>query len=183
MRYKTLRARPSRSVNDRIHNIRTFATAALAVLVAGALENTCLSRMPFGLKGSPALLLLVVITLGYWFGEQAGALCGVFAGVIADVSVGGVMLSPMMLMLLGYVCGIGAKRFLAGNLPSFLIFCIFGIVWKSLWEAVKIVVVSRGLPPLAFLTEELLPNTLLTLMVAPLFYALAKGYVTRKSKR
>ena len=183
MRYKTLRTRPSRSVNDRIHNIKTFATAALAVLLAAALEGTVLSKMPFGLKGSPALLLLVVITLGYWFGEQAGALCGIFAGVMADVAVGGVMLSPMMLMLYGYVCGVGSKRFLARNLPSFLIFCIFGILWESLWDVGKIAVISRGLPPLAFLTEELLPNTLLTLMAAPLFYALARGYITRKSKR
>lgn len=183
MRRSSIRIRPGRSVNDRLHHIKTFATAALAVLIAAALEDTVFAKMPFGFRGSPALLLLVVATLGYFFGEQAGALCGLFAGVMADITTGGMMLSPMIFMLYGYACGVGSKRFLAHNLPSFLIFCMVGILWEGLCESMWMTIDSRSLLPFAYLTQDKLPSALLTLAVSPAFYGLARGYMARQEKK
>ena len=183
MKYKAFRAKPSRSVNIRIHYIKTFALSAVLILLAGALETTWLSRMPFGLKGSPALLLLVTVTLGFWFGEQAGALCGLFAGLVADLSTGGVMLCPLIYTLMGYACGVWSKRFLAHNLPSFVIFSLFGILWETVCFSTRIIVETRALPPLPYFTSEKIPDALLTLLLSPLFYLLGWAYAARRSKK
>jgi rod shape-determining protein MreD len=183
MKYKAFRAGRSRSVNDWIHYIKTFALSALAILLAGAMETTWFSDMPFGLKGSPALLLLVTIMIGFWFGEQAGALCGLFAGLVADLSAGGVMISPLVYTLFGYFCGAGSKRFLAHNLPSFMIFSLFGILWKSAYTVLRILLEMKSIPPLVFFTNEMVPDALLTLLLSPLFYLAGWAYATRRSKR
>ena len=183
MKYRSFQAKRSRSVNDRIHYIKTFSLSALAILLAGAMETTWFANMPFGMKGSPHLLLLVTIMIGFWFGEHAGALSGLFAGLVADLSTGGLMVSPLVYTVFGYACGVWSKRFLAHNLPSFMIFSLFGVLWRSGCLTLQVMLEAKAIPSIVFFANELVPDALLTLLLSPLFYLLGWVYVIRRSKR
>lgn len=127
---------------------------------------------------APSLGILFVMAVGFLFDEKAGGITGLFVGWLADATGGDVIiLLPLFYFLCGYLSGAVGKRKLARNLPSFLIFTLVGSAAEFAYSVGKIAV-THSLPPVTFLTHNVLPTALLTLIWSPVVYGIV--YVERK---
>ncbi|MBP3667076.1 MAG: hypothetical protein J6K29_08495 [Clostridia bacterium] len=160
--------------------IKLTVTLALTGLVLIGLETTALSRVKIPLFGwqaaSPALGLLFSMAVGFLHGEREGGITGLFAGWMADATMGdGMMLCPLLYFLCGYLSGTVGKRRLAHNLPSFMIFSVMGGGLRCLWAVSAAAVKLRGLPPAVWIWTGLVPAWVLTVLFSAAVYGTVKG--------
>lgn len=162
-----------------LEQIRMILSLSLIGCLLIALETTLLSRFPIHFFGwsyaSPALGLLFSMAVGFLHGEREGAIAGLLSGWITDAAAAGdsMMLLPFLYVLCGYMSGTVGKRRLAHNLPSFMVFAIFGGGLHGLFSVGKATLLTLRLPPVDWIWNHLVPGWLLTVIFsAPVYAAL-----------
>lgn len=107
--------------NNRMKPYRTVIYTVLfsgLIIFSAVLQSNCLTF--FG--SVPALTLAFVCAIGFICGEGAGAVSGLLTGILVDaLGSSGFSLSPIVYVLCGYLCGVIIDKFLAKNLPSFIL--------------------------------------------------------------
>ncbi len=160
----------------------------LTLIVTGctllALETTVCARIPLPLFGwspaSPALGLLFTMAVGFLHGEREGGITGLIGGWLSETvgvgnTLGGMMVLPLIYFLCGYLSGTVGKRRLAHNLPSFMVFSVFGGGLKCLFT-VGIAALELGtLPPVTWFWRGLVPAWVLTVICSVAVYGIVWG--------
>lgn len=159
-------------------------SGTLVICLLLALEGTVCAALRLPIPslppGSPWLALLFVLAVGFRLDKEAGGLFGLIAGFLADCAAGsGVMLHPLTWFLMGWFTGLCGRRFLAHNLPSYLIFCGVGGLLECLTRAVLYALSSASLPSLPFLWQDVCPDLILSLLFSPLMHLLVRGVYGR----
>ena len=159
--------------------IRLVILLALSACTLIALQTTVLSRFPLPFSWSapaaPSLALLLVLVVGFRMGEQEGSVCGLAVGWLCDaVGSRDVMLLPLLYFLCGWAAGMIGRRRLAHNLPSFLVFSLFGSLIEAGYKYLLAAADTRSLPPLAWALQALFPPLFLTVLFAPAVYGLVR---------
>lgn len=166
-----------------VEQIRIVTTLVLTGCLLVAMETTVFSRplwllrWPFGCA-SPSLGLLFSMAVGFLWGEREGCLTGLLAGWLCDAGDADIILLPLLFLLCGYVSGEIGRRRLAQNLPSFTVFAILGGGLELLFTVARAALALRALPPMVWVTHELIPVWLLTVLFSPVIYGIV--YVERK---
>ena len=164
-----------------MEQITLVAILSLTGLLLIALETTLLSRVPipfFGWScGTPALGFLFSMAVGFLYGEREGGLTGLFCGWLTDAAgVGeGIILLPLLYFLCGYMSGTVGRRRLAHNLPSFVVFSIFGGGLRCLYAVGEAALTAREVPSVYWIWNGLFPAWLLTVIFSPLVYVTVWG--------
>lgn len=164
-------------------NVRSFVLSLLFLCILTALETTCLSRIPLPIlpSGSPALGFLMILTWGYTFGEKQGCICGLVGGIIIECAemepmLGGIMILPLVYCIMGYASGVMSKRFLAGNVWSFEIYALMGLILDGVLRLLLIFIKTDHISFGAFLMGDLLPRIIISLLFAPAVYGIVYLY-------
>lgn len=161
--------------------IKLAVTLTLTGLVLIGLETTALSHIPMPLLGwqaaSPALGLLFSMAVGFLYSEREGAIAGLIGGwlsdaVSANASVRGMMVLPLLYFLCGYLSGIIGRRRLAHNLPSFMVFSVFGGGLKCLFTVGLAALELGTLPPASWVWRGLAPAWALTVVASAAVYGI-----------
>ncbi len=177
IRYRS--ARGSRTVL--LEQIKLTVILSLTGLMLIASETTLLSHVPVPFFGwtsaSPALGLLFSMAVGFLHGEREGGITGLLCGWLMDASGAGdgIMLLPLLYLLCGYMSGTVGKRRLAHNLPSFMVFAIFGGGLHCLFSMGKVMLFLKDIPPVYWIWNGLMPTWLLTVIFSPMVYAIVWG--------
>ena len=164
-----------------IEQIKLTAVLALTCLVLLGLETTALSKIHIPLFGwqaaSPALGLLLTMAVGFLYSEREGAVMGLFAGWLANVSVAGsrILLLPILYVICGYMSGTVGRRHLAHNLPSFSVFALVGGGLQFLWAIAEATLRLGSLPPAVWIRTGLIPAWVLTVLFSVPMYGLVRG--------
>lgn len=146
-----------------------------------ALETTVCSRIHIPLFGweaaAPALGLLFSMAVGFLYSEREGAIAGLIGGwlsdaVSANASVRGMMVLPLLYFLCGYLSGIIGRRRLAHNLPSFMVFSVFGGGLKCLFTVGLAALELGTLPPASWVWRGLAPAWALTVVASAAVYGI-----------
>ena len=169
-------SRRRRFLSDQIRLVLLLSVAACGLI---ALQTTVLARfpLPFSWCGpaAPSLALLLVLAVGFRMGEQEGSVCGLAVGWLCDaVGSRDVMLLPLLYFLCGWAAGMIGRRRLAHNLPSFLVFSLFGSLIEAGYKYLLAAADTRSLPPLAWALQALFPPLFLTVLFAPAVYGLVR---------
>ncbi len=158
-------------------SIRFFICSLLFLCILSALQTTCFSRIPLLIlpSGSPSLAFLLVLAWGYKFGEKEGCICGLLGGLVTECIemeplTGGIMVFPLIYCLMGYVSGALSQRFLAGNIWSFEIFALIGLIGDDLCRIMLVILKQRHLSFFPYVFGNILPGLILSLLFAPLIY-------------
>ena len=161
---------------------------ALTLFLTGcsmiALETTVCARISIPLFGwspaAPALGLLFTMATGFLYGEREGGITGLVCGWLTDaVSAGagvkGMMVLPLLYFLCGYLSGRIGRRRLAHNLPSFMIFSVFGGGLRFLFTVGLAALELRALPPVSWVWRGLIPAWVLTVPASAAVYGIMWG--------
>ena len=149
-----------------------------------ALETTVCARIHIPLFGwspaSPALGLLFSMAVGFLHGEREGGIAGLVSGwlsdaVSTDASVGGMMVLPLLYFLCGYLSGTIGKRRLAHNLPSFMVFSIFGGGLRCLFTVGIAALDLKAMPPVTWFWRGMVPGWVLTFLASAMVYGIVWG--------
>ena len=99
-----------REARNRSEIRRYVLTSAALLFVTVVLQTTVLARGRwFGII--PDLTFAVVVCLGYFYGAETGAICGIAGGFLIEALGGtGISILPVVYLFLGYVIGFFAKR-------------------------------------------------------------------------
>lgn len=179
IRYRSARGR--RTVL--LEQIKLILLLSFTGLILIAAETTVLSRVPVPFFGwssaAPSLGLLFAMGVGFLHGEQEGGIAGLLCGWLTDAAGAnhGVMLLPLLYLLCGYMSGTVGKRRLAHNLPSFVVFSIFGGGLCFLYSLGEAMLFLRGVPPVSWIWNGLMPAWLLTVIFSPLIYVILWGEI------
>ncbi len=153
----------------------------LGICLLLALETTVLSGLPFpflgqGGKSAPALCYLLALSCAYLFGERDGLVAGALAGFGYECMSGnGYMLLALFYGVIGYAVGVMAKKLLAQNAVSFLVFALAGGAVECLRMYAVACFDIGGLVPYPYLLYALLPKLLWTAVFALPVYLPVKG--------
>ena len=117
--------------------------------------------------------------VGFLHGEQEGGIAGLLCGWLTDAAGANhsVMLLPLLYLLCGYMSGTVGKRRLAHNLPSFVVFSIFGGGLCFLYSLGEAMLFLRGVPPVSWIWNGLMSAWLLTVIFSPLIYVILWGEI------
>ena len=149
-----------------------------------ALETTVCARIPIPLFGwspaAPALGLLFSMATGFLYGEREGGIAGLVCGwlsdaVSAEADVKGMMILPLLYFLCGYLSGRVGRRSLAHNLPSFMVFSVFGGGVRCLFTWGLAALELRALPPTVWVWRGLVPSAVLTVIASAAVYGIMWG--------
>ena len=158
---------------------------ALTLFLTGctmiALETTVCARIALPLfdwsPAAPALGLLFSMATGFLHGEREGSIAGLLCGWLSDAAsaradVGGMMVLPLLYFLCGYLSGHVGRRRLAHNLPSFMVFSLFGGGIRCLFVWGLAAVELGGLPPVSWVWRGLAPAAALTVLASVPVYGI-----------
>ena len=107
------------------------------------------------------LTFAVSCAIGFLCGDKAGAVAGLFAGVITDALGGaGISFSPLLYMLCGYLCGALVGWLLSENLPSFLIYAAVAGLMREVYTVILYGLYSEDFHLWKIITQLLLPEFL-----------------------
>ena len=167
-----------------VEQIRLSVILFLTGCTMIALETTLCARIPIPLFGwsaaAPALGLLFSMAVGFLYGEREGGMAGLICGWLSDAisvgaSVSGMMVLPLLYFLCGYLSGIIGRRRLAHNLPSFMVFSVFGGGLKCLFTAGLAVWETHAIPPVEWMWRGLAPAWVLTVAASAVVYGVVWG--------
>jgi len=157
--------------------IQKIVIAVVALCLLLGLETTLLSSLPVPFlgkagQGAPALGFLFVLSVAYLLGEKDGCVAGCMAGFFYECLTGsGYLFLCLFYALVGYVVGLMAKKILAHNAPSFLVYVVvFGLI-ECLRCYVAACLQTTELVPYPYLLYGLLPRFWWTVVFALLVYA------------
>ena len=157
--------------------IQKSLLAVLFLCLLLSLETTWFSRLSIPLlgkvgQGAPALGLLFFMAVAYKFGERDGCVAGCITGFMYEcLGGGGYLFLPLYFAIVGYAVGVVAKKFLAQNAPSFVIYAVMGGFLDGLRVYVTTCFEIGGLAPYQFVLYALLPRFLWTVLFSLLVYA------------
>lgn len=160
--------------------VTLFLTGGMMI----ALETTVCAHVPVPLFGwstaAPALGLLFSMAVGFLYSEREGGIAGLACGWLSDAvstgaSVHGMMVLPLLYFLCGYLSGIIGRRRLAHNLPSFMVFSVFGGGLKCLFTVGLAVLELHTLPPVEWVWRGLVPAWALTVAASAAVYGILWG--------
>ena len=182
------------SRSDRIHykavgsgrrvlaeQIKLALTLFLTGCMMIALETTVCARIRIPLfdcsPAAPALGLLFSMATGFLYGEREGSIAGLVSGWLSDAvsagaSVYGMMVLPLLYFLCGYLSGHVGRRRLAHNLPSFMVFSVFGGGIRCLFTWGLAVLELGALPPPVWVWRGLAPSAVLTVIASAAVYGI-----------
>ncbi len=125
---------------------------------------------------SPALAFIFVCAIGFVFGERSGAIFGIIGGVLIDsLGFSGFMISPVLYMISGYLCGRLVGWFLSKNLPSFMVYgLIVGIV-KGIFTLFVIGIISTEFDLFYILAKITVPEYFATMICVLPVYLISVG--------
>ena len=161
--------------------IRLVVTLFFTGCVMIALQTTVCARIPIPLFGwepaSPALGLLFSMATGFLYGEREGSIAGLICGWLTDAvsagaTVGGMMVLPLLYFLCGYLSGCIGRRRLAHNLPSFMVFAVFGGGIHCLFIGGLATLELGALPPTEWIWRGLCPVWALTVAASAPVYGI-----------
>ncbi len=128
---------------------------------------------------APSLGLLFTMAVGFLWREEEGAIVGLLCGWLADATgAAGMMLSPLLYFLCGYLAGNIGRRRLAHNMPSFVVFAVLGGGLEAVFTLLREIVRIRSLPPLFWTMRGVIPVWMLTVILSPVVYGIL--YAERK---
>lgn len=167
-----------------VEQIKLIAVLSLTGCMMIALETTVCARILLPLfhwsPASPALGLLFSMAVGFLHGEREGGIAGLMMGWLSDAvsahaSVGGMMVLPLLYFLCGYLSGTVGKRRLAHNLPSFMVFSVFGGGIKCLFAVGLSFLDLHALPPWTWIWRGVVPSGVLTVISSAAVYGIVWG--------
>ena len=167
-----------------VEQIKLAVTLFLTGCMMIALETTVCARIPATLFGwspaAPALGLLFSMAVGFLYSEREGGIAGLACGWLSDAvstgaSVHGMMVLPLLYFLCGYLSGIIGRRRLAHNLPSFMVFSVFGGGLRCLFTVGLAVLELHTLPPVEWVWRGLVPAWALTVAASAAVYGILWG--------
>lgn len=156
-----------------VEQLRLAVTLALTGCTLIAIETTPpgVIDLPGLSAAAPSLGLLFAMAVGFLWREEEGAIAGLVTGWLADATAGGgMMLSPLLYFLCGYLTGLVGRRRLAHNLPSFVVFSVVGGGVEAVFTVLREMVLGHGLPPFYWTVRGVVPVWLLTVLLSPVVY-------------
>ena len=131
------------------------------------------------LPALPDLVLLSVIGIAVYDGERSGAVSGVFGGVVLEAfgAGGDIMMLPLFYMLCGFFFGIAAHLLFNKNFISWLLYCVIGVVFRSMLSVVHEVLIESDVNILLIFTEIVIPEYFITLLMSPIMYFAVRAAV------
>ncbi|MBR2334792.1 MAG: hypothetical protein IKA62_01035 [Clostridia bacterium] len=143
------------------------------LLFLGAVAETSGLKM---FRASPALTFMFVCAIGFVFGERSGAIFGIIGGVFIDaLGFSGFLISPVLYMLSGYLCGRLVGWFLSKNLPSFMVYGLIAGAVKGIFTLFVIGVVSTEFDLLHILSKITVPEYFATVLCIFPVYLISAG--------
>ncbi len=158
-----------------LEQMRLVGILAVTGCLLLAVETTLPGRIDLPGMGAaaPSLGLLFCMAVGFLWREEEGAVAGLCMGWLADATGGqGMMLLPLLYFLCGYLSGLGGRRRLAHNLPSFVVFAVLGGGAEVVFTVVREMILSRGVPPLIWTLRGAIPVWILTVAASPVVYGI-----------
>ena len=173
-------------------HIRMLCEGALMVVLAQILGYLKLWTMPWG--GSICLVMLPIFLFACRWGLGAGVMSGLVLGILQFVFDGGFalgwqsiigdyLLAFAALGLAGLFRGKSGGLFTGALLGSFARFLVHYVVGATIWAAYMpeeffgVTMSSPWFYSLLYNAAYMLPNLLMTLLVAALLYAPLKKYI------
>lgn len=124
----------------------------------------------------PALTLSLVCASGFICGEKTGAVCGITGGFFIDMlGAQTVILSPVIYMLAGFLCGWLVRKFLKKNLFSFMIFSVVVGLCRAAVTLGYLAFYTSSLNIAESVVRVLTPELLAFLICSPITYLLCLG--------
>ena len=120
---------------------------------------------------SPQFTLAVICAIGFIFGEKAGAISGIFAGIIIDfIGFSGLSYSAPLYLFCGYMCGKLVGWFLSYNLPSYFVYVSISGIISSLFTYIYYSMFYDSYT--SIITSIILPSYISLLICAvPIYFA------------
>ena len=161
-------------------DIFTYICLVLLIFISAVLQTTCLSL--FGARC--AITLAIVCASGFIRGERAGALLGLFGGMLVDIlGSSGFSLSPVLYLLCGYLCGALVGWFLSTNLPSFIVFAAIAGVLREIFTIIHYGLVSQDCNLWQIILYPVIPEYFAYLLCAIPAYGAVAGINKLFNKR
>ncbi len=144
-----------------------FLAIAVAVLfVAGLLQTSFFPAL--GLLGViPDLVLILVCGVAFYLGAIDGAVIGLAGGIVLEGLGGyGVALAPLFYLVMGVLFGALSRKIFRGNFVHVMLYSALYCLVKAVYSIVYIAVVSDTGLSGAALGASVLPEFLLTWLLA-----------------
>ena len=125
---------------------------------------------------SPALTFVFVCAVGFVFGERSGAIFGIIGGVLIDaLGFSGFMISPVLYMISGYLCGNLVGWFLSKNLPSFIVYGLIAAFIKKIFTLFAVGIISTEFDFIYILGNITVPEYFATVIFIIPAYLISAG--------
>lgn len=93
------------------------AVYAVEILIAVLLKTTVFSYIAYGNNIVPDLIVMIVVAAAYQRGKTKGMLVGFFAGLVLDITAGGLLgVFAFFYMFIGYLNGAMAKYYVQNDI-------------------------------------------------------------------
>ena len=86
-----------------------------------------------------------------------------------------ILLMPLLFFLCGYLTGLAGRRRLAHNLPSFMVFSIFGGGLRCLFTVGIAALDLKTMPPVTWFWRGMVPGWVLTFLASAIVYGIVWG--------
>ena len=119
---------------------------------------------------APLLLPVAVVSIALFWGQNWGAMMGLFAGVISDAAFSGhTILFTVLLTACGFGIGYLSQRILSRGFPSHTLCSLLALILIAFCQMFPLLVFHRQ-PPLSLLAVGILQTAYSMLFVLPLYY-------------
>lgn len=152
--------------------IRNCVIVALTIHAAFIIQTSILPALSIG-QIKPNLLLIVVTSYSFMFGDRAGIFVGCYAGLVQDVFYGQLLgLSGLIYALVGYLCGKFKNLLYVEDLSFPLLMIAISDLAYGFMNYVFLFLVRNRLYLRAFLRTVVLPEMLYTVILGIVIYPL-----------
>lgn len=121
----------------------------------------------------PNLMLILVVSLGFFRGKTTGLLVGFFCGILNDLFLGDILgFYALVYMCLGYFCGFANKEFYEYDLKLPLVLIGTADITYSLIVYWFLFMMRSRMNFIFYLTKIILPELIYTVGIAIVFYSI-----------